>query len=92
MWCSFPHSSLDWADYYHTVQLKSTIFDHSRRRQRRREGGGGGRGGGGGGGQDARGGGSGSDPHSQSLLVIVVFKIHPLELVASISIDKNVYL
>lgn len=84
------HSSLDWADYYHTVQLKSTIYPN--RWPTRRQGGRGGeRGeiGRGGGGEEGRRG-SGSYPHSQRHLVLVVFKIHPLELVASISIDRNV--
>ena len=84
------YSSLDWADYYHTVQLKSTVYPNRQpfHRQGRRggEGGGAGRGGGGEeGGREGR-----SYPLSQRHLIIVVFKIHPLELVASISIDRNV--
>ncbi|CAI8048148.1 DDB1- and CUL4-associated factor 17 [Geodia barretti] len=61
-------SSLDWADYYHTIQLKSTVSQIRR---------------------------SGSrglpPPTSDRLMIMYIFKIHPLQLAGSFSLNRSVF-
>ena len=59
---------LQWADYLHTVQVKSIQFSRQLARQR----------------------GVANEYTSSRLLVVAVFKVHPLELVACLSVDRKV--
>ncbi len=64
----FPFRYLQWADYLHTVQVKSIRYSRQLVRQR----------------------GVANEYTSSRLLVIAAFKVHPLELVACLSVDRKV--
>ncbi len=62
-----PFRYLQWADYLHTVQVKSIQCSRQLAQQR----------------------GVANEDTSSRLLVIAVFKVHPLELVACLSVDRK---